>query len=433
MIARTLHTILTRDEGGRLCKGIPDDACKHQPHNFTTHILSLSATKTGDGLADPKLVLAWLLGALGAPAAAIGFLVPIREALALLPQLFISSKIRAMPIRKWAWALSSIVQGGCIIAMAVAALTLTGVQAGWTIIALLAVFSLARSVCSVSYKDVLGKTITKQTRGTATGTSTSIAAATVFTFGLLVSFGIISLTVQSMATALLVAGMLWLAAGLAFTRIKEEPGATDAGTDGITTAIDQLSLLKDDSQLVRFITVRGLLIPTALAPPFLLALAGETGGRSLSTLGPFVIASSLASMFSGYVWGRLADHSSRWVLMTSALISGVLLGAVGLLALANVGVSQITWLMAAALFVLMIAYQGVRLGRSTHLTDMANENQRASYTALSNTVIGILLLAGGIFGLLAETFGTPIVICVFSGMCFIAALQATQLDEVQRR
>lgn len=257
-----------------------------------------------------------------------------------------------------------------MILIGVTALMLEGAAAGWTIVALLAVFGLARSVCSVSYKDVLGKTVSKTTRGTATGTASSVAAAGVLAFGFLLSVAIIPLTVTSIAIALIVAGILWLAAGFAFTTIKEEPGANEVGGDGVSTAISQFSLLKDDPQLGRFIAVRGLLIATALAPPFLLALAGEVGGQSLSALGPFVIASALASMLSGYVWGRFADRSSRFVLISAAIMSGVILGAVGVNSFAETGLTKINWLMACALFVLIVSYQGVRLGRSTHLTDM---------------------------------------------------------------
>lgn len=57
------------------------------PRNRRVHLLSLTLTKIADGLIDPKLVLAWLLGAGGAPFFLIGLLVPIREAGALLPQL----------------------------------------------------------------------------------------------------------------------------------------------------------------------------------------------------------------------------------------------------------------------------------------------------------------------------------------------------------
>lgn len=432
MIARTVHEILTDDDEGRLCKDIPEEACKHQPRNFSAHILSLSATKTGDGLADAKLVLAWLLGALGAPAYLIGLLVPIREALALLPQLFTSSTIRSMAVRKWAWIAGSFVQGSTVIAMALVALTLNGATAGWVIVVLLAVFALARSVCSVSYKDVLGKTVSKETRGTATGTASSAAAASVFAFGLLVNFDVIPLTVQSIACALFVGGCLWLGAALVFSTVREEAGATEGGADGIVTVIDQFSLLREDPQLVRFIAVRGLLTATALAPPFLLAMVGQSADTSLSTLGPFVIASSLATMLSGYIWGRFADQSSRWVLIVSALTAGLLFAAVGASALLGAQLGQLTWLIAGALFILMISYQGVRLGRSTHLTDMADESQRASYTALSNTAIGVLLLVGGVFGVIADVFGTAVVLCAFSVMCLMAALLSTKLDEVQR-
>ncbi|NNE24182.1 MAG: MFS transporter [Rhizobiales bacterium] len=430
-ISAQLHELLTGDDEGRLCKDIPESACRHQPVNFATHLISLAATKTGDGLADPKLVLAWLLGALGAPAVTVGLLVPIRESLALLPQLFTSATIRSLPVRKWVWALGSIIQGACILAMAGVAIRFEGAAAGWSIVVLLAIFALARSACSVSYKDVLGKTVSKQSRGTVTGTAGSVAAAFVLMFGLLMSSGALPLKVTTIAIVLVVAGCLWIAAGTIFLRIKEEPGATEGGANAWNRAIDQLGLLQEDGQLVRFIAVRGLLTATALAPPFLLALAGQTGERTLTSLGPFVVASSLASVLSGYVWGRFADQSSKRVLIASALAGAMILGIVGTMALANPAATSASYLMAAALFVLMIAYQGVRLGRSTHLVDMADADKRASYTALSNTAIGILLLIGGVFGLIAEWLGTEAVLLVFAAMCLGAAVLASGLDEVQ--
>ena len=45
----------------------------------------------------------------------------------------------------------------------------------------------------------------------------------------------------------------------------------------------------------RFILTRGLLVSTALAPPYLLALGGGEG-RSLGSLGPLVLASSAAGL-----------------------------------------------------------------------------------------------------------------------------------------
>jgi hypothetical protein len=430
--AETIYQILTGEDDGRLCKDIPEEACLAQPQNFTTHVMSLAATKTGDGLADPKLVLAWLLGALGAPQAAIGLLVPVREAGALLPQLFTSAQIRALPKRKWAWVAGSAVQGLSVFGMAAAALTLKGAAAGWTIVGLLAVFAIARSVCSVSYKDVLGKTVAKQSRGTATGTAGSIAAAFVFGFGMVLALGIIPLSVTSILWALVVAGALWIFAALNFLRIAEEVGATAGGVNAADGLWGQFAYLKDDPQLVRLIAVRGLLIATALAPPFLLALAGQSGGRELAALGPFVIASALASVVSGYVWGRFADHSSRQVLMTAAAGGGVVLGVTAFIAFAMPSLTTVTLVMAGLLSANMIAYQGVRLGRSTHLVDMTDEDRRVAYTALSNTAIGALLIAGGGFGVLADYAGVRVVLGVFAAMCAVAFVLAIGLEEVQQ-
>ncbi|ANK79635.1 MAG: MFS transporter permease [Rhizobiales bacterium NRL2] len=426
------YAVLTSEDEGRVCRDIPESACNAQPENFMRHVISLAATKLGDGLIDPKLVLAWLMGALGAPVYLIGFLVPIREAGALLPQLFVSAKIRSLPQRKWVWAGGSLVQGGAVIGIGLAALTLEGAAAGWAIVGLLTVFALARSACSVSYKDVLGKTVSKSTRGTATGTAGSLASAGVLAFGLLLGAGILPKTAEIIAVVLFVAGGLWIAAAGVFTTLKEEPGATEGGGNPFRVAIEQFGLLRTDGQLVRFIVVRALLIATALAPPYLLALAGaaeESGG--LGGLGLFLIASSAAAILGGYVWGRASDRSSRKVLIAAGLLAALAFVLAVLLDRTGGEIDKSGWVLPALLFVLQLAYQGVRLARATHLTDMAGRDSRAAYTALSNTIIGVLLLAGAGVGFLASAFGEAAVLALFAAMCVAASVVAIGLEEVQ--
>ena len=218
-----------------------------------------------------------------------------------------------------------------------------------------------------------------------------------------------------------------------FITLKEAPGATEGGGNAWTAFKENFGLLAEDAQLRRFILVRGLLISTALAPPFMVALrAGGTDGSAadaFGSLGLLVIASAGASLLSSYVWGRLSDRSSRWVLILSGVAGALALAAT--LTLHVAGALQAVYALPLVLFGLMIAYQGVRLGRSTHLVDMASEDTRAAYTALSNTIIGVLLLAGGGFSLVAAYFGTPIVIGLMAGMSLLAALFAFGLDEVQ--
>jgi hypothetical protein len=160
------------------------DSTREQKQNRHIHTFSLSLTKLGDGVVDPKLVLSWLLTYLGAGAGFVGLLVPLREAGALLPQLFTAVKLRQFAVRKWWWIVGSLIQGLAVLLMAFIAFTLEGDTAGLLIVLLVAIFALARSICSVSYKDVLGKTVDKSVRGRVTGTASSIAAGGVLLFGL---------------------------------------------------------------------------------------------------------------------------------------------------------------------------------------------------------------------------------------------------------
>lgn len=424
------YRMLTSEDEGRVCRDIPESACRHQPQNFFTHILSLGATKTSDGLIDPKLVLAWLLTQLGTPAVFIGLLVPIREAGSLLPQLFTAAGLRSLPKRKWAWSAGSIIQGLAALSMAVSAVTLSGVAAGAAILTALTILALARSVCSVTYKDVLGKTVAKARRGTATGTATSVSAVFVILFGLALASGQID-RMTLVTGGLVAAGALWIAAALLFSTLQEEAGATEGGRNPLKAALNNFTLLGSDKQLRRFILTRGLLISTALAPPFMVALG--SAGKDTPTyggLGLLVVASSGAALLSSYVWGRLADRSSRKVLIFSAAAATLALGAT--LALNAAGRLDAVWALPLVIFALMIAYQGVRLGRSTHLVDMATEETRAAYTALSNTLIGLLLLLGGGFSLLAEVAGLDVVIGVLALMSAMAIAMAFGLQEVQQ-
>lgn len=426
-----LYTLLTGKADVRDGNDISERAAQHQPRNFLLHVVSLGATKTGDGLIDPKLVLAWVLGTLGAPAALIGLLVPVRESLSMLPQVFTSGPIGAMAQRKYAWAAGSAVQGLCAIGMAIVAVSLKGWVAGVAIVSLLAVFALARSICSVSYKDVLGKTVSKNTRGTATGTAAGVAAVLVTAFGAALSVGVLPLSVGTLSVFMVAGGLLWICASVLFLRLEEDVSAQSEDPRSLASVLCQFSVLFEDRQLLRFVCVRGLLIATALAPPLILALAGQASRHSIAELGPFVIASALASVASTYVWGRLADRSSRTVLIAAAIAGAAAVTGVGLAGLFMPALTSSTLFMAAMLFGLMIAYQGVRLGRSTHLVDMAREETRAVYTAVSNTAIGALVLAGGLFGVLADLIGSAGVLLIFGAMCLAAAFFARGLEEVQ--
>ncbi|MGB5198471.1 MAG: MFS transporter, partial [Sedimenticolaceae bacterium] len=169
-----LYNLISGDEDARVCKDIPAAACNDQPRNFFAYLGANTLGKLADELSSARLVLPWMLGTLGVPAAFTGFLVPIRESGVLLPQMAVAAYVRRMPLRQPVWLLGAALSALSLFGMAAAAMTLEGAATGWAIIVLLILFSLARGLCSVSAKDVLGKTVSKSRRGRLMGWSAGV-------------------------------------------------------------------------------------------------------------------------------------------------------------------------------------------------------------------------------------------------------------------
>jgi hypothetical protein len=428
-----LYDFVTGDEDARVCKDIPSEACNDQPRNFFAYLTANFLGKIADELASAKLILPWLLAALGAPAVFTGFLVPIREAGVLVPQLIVAAAIRRLAVRKGVWLLGAALSAIALSGMAVAAAFFTGVSAGWAIVLLLVVFSLARGLCSVSAKDVLGKTVSKGRRGVLMGYSVAMAGIATLALGLYLQwFAAASATVGIMVMLLAVGAVLWVLAMSFFAAIREQPGATEGGGNALAVALQSLAKLKTDAALRQFVVARALLLSVALAPPFYALLAQQQTQGELAGLGLMIIASGLASSLSAPFWGKLGDRSSRLVIVIAAFAAGVL-GIAVFVFIALDSPWRVYPLTHALLFLaLTVFHSGVRLGRKVYLVDLATAQTRATYVAISNTVIGIAMLFGGAIGILADVFAIHYVILCLSILAMIAAWYSLRLPEVTR-
>lgn len=427
--ADTLYEKLTNEEDARLCTDISEQACRETPRSFVLLLASYFFTKLGDALASPKTTLAWLTTVVGTPAWVLGFLVPIRESGSLVPQLFIGGFIRTLAVRKWVWVAGSVAQCLCIAGIGFTAFTLTGSVAGWTILGLITAFSLARGFCSVASKDVLGKTVPKARRGQLTGWSASGAGLVAVGLGLwLIAAAAADFDHASLGFLLVGAGLLWLLAAGTYSFVPEHRGETDGGRN-LTQALGSLRLLVTDAPFRRFVTTRALLMCSALSAPFYVALAQQHLGSPPFLLGAFVAAAGVASLVSAPFWGRFADASSRRVMVTAALVTA----SMGLLTYAAdrfvPGIARTAWFLPLAYFALSVAHSGVRVGRKTYVVDLATGNQRTDYVAISNTVIGVLLLVVGSIGALAPVVGNAGIIGLLALMGLAGALLGRTLPE----
>lgn len=427
--ADQLYALIANEEDARACTDISDSACREVPKNFFVILGSLVLTKLGDLLISPKTVLAWLLGAIGAPAL-VAWLVPIRESGSLIPQMVIGAWIRRKPVRKWFWVLGSYGQAACVAAMALSVWYLDGYAAGYGILAALVAFSLARGFCSVSMKDVQGKCVPKTRRGRLSGLASTLGGGltVALTVVLFWDRGEPELTFYVLLLGLATA--LWLVAGTLFATAEEEPGETGGGGNALAEAFKSLSLLRDDAPFRQFVITRALLLCSALAAPYFVLLAQQQSDTGW-LLASFLLASSLASSISASVWGWMADRSSRQVMIRGAAIASGTCLIIGTLNVVQSTAVASAWFYPLAFFVLSIAHAGVRLGRKTYLVDMAGGNKRTDYTAVSNTVIGVLLLVAGGLSALASLISNGAVIVFLGLMGLAGTLSALRLREVE--
>src|SRR5690606_6082414 len=137
-----------------------------------------------------------------------------------------------------------------------------------------------------------------------------------------------------------------------------------------------------------YLIARALLLSVALAPPFYVLLAQQMSGGA-GVLG--VVTWMLAALDSSVMAHGLA-HALLFLVLT-------------------------------------VAHGGVRLGRKVYLVDMAHAGNRAQLVAVSNTLIGVIMLAAGSIGIFAGWLGPAPVVLILGIASLAAAVYCMRLEE----
>lgn len=431
-LTEKLYRFLNNETEQRVCKDITEQACKVVPKNYFLLIFSSVFTKLGDTLSNPKTVLTWLMSYVSAPVYLISLIVPIRESGSMVPQVFLSKYVKKQPVRKWIWVFGSFLQFLAIASIGFIALNFEGTTAGWLIIIAVVIFSLSRSICSLSSKDVTGKTIPKTRRGKLKGYTVSVSGVLVLAAGLFILYQSKSeQTITFYSYLIFFASAMWLIAAVIYSRIKEFPENTDASDNDDTSFISKLKLLKKDAHFRDFVIARSLLLCSALTAPYYILLAQKYIGKEVYLLGLFIIAKGIASIVSSPTWGKLADKSSKNVMAIAVLIASGLGITLFFIITYLDTVRSLVWLYPVAFFILGIAHGGVRLGRKTYIVDMAKGNQRTDYVSVSNTVIGIILLFTGGLSALVSLISIEGVVLILSLFGILGAYKSYKLPDVE--
>lgn len=86
----------------------------------------------------------------------------------------------------------------------------------------------------------------------------------------------------------------------------------------------------------------------------------------------------------------------------------------------------------AAYFLLTLAHTGVRVARKTYVVDLASGDLRTTYVAVSNTTMGIVLLAVGAVSSGLAAWGVEAALLLLAAMGLAGVVASLRLPEVSR-
>lgn len=436
IVEKIYSRIITRDDA--VADDLAPQEREHVARNGLRQVLANTLQSSGDQTIRASTVLPWLFHALGVPAALTGLLVPIREAGSMLPQALLTPLILRAPQRKWVFVAGALIQAVSVAVMATAAALGSGLSAGITVLGALVVFSLGRSLGSITSKDVQGRTIPKGERGQINGIATTASGFVVITLGLAIRyFGGTDLTGPQIAWLISAGAILWVGVAVVYAGIREPrdaaPRTMSAGAGWFS---EMLKLLKDDKPFRRFVTVRSLLLVSALSPPFIVTLAAQSGHDTIAGLGGYIIASGIAALIGGRIFGRLADRSSRRLMAVGAAISSatliLLVGVRGAIDFSEGSVWEAA-LYIMTYFVLTLIHTGVRVGRKTYVVDMAEGDLRTTYVAVSNSAMGVILLGIGALSSALALVGISWALLLLATLGVLGSIISIRLPEVSAK
>lgn len=168
-ISEKLYKVVAGNEDDDCNDSLSEKECEAVPQNFLLNSLNGWCTKLAEQLVSPSVTLPWLLSFIGAPMVFTSFLVPIKNAGTLLPQLIVSARIRSFSIRKYFWASAGFLQGLLLLILSYLLSVSSASIFPYLVLLILLFFSMASGVGSIAFKDVLAKTIPKGKRGRLLG------------------------------------------------------------------------------------------------------------------------------------------------------------------------------------------------------------------------------------------------------------------------
>jgi len=419
---------------------ITTTAQRHLRRNFSLGLLNGAFFNLFTALLDPSLVLSWFVSQLTTSNFLIGLIVPIQHGGWFLPQLVVSSYLqrrqRKLPfytymagVRVTIWGLMTL----AVFLIEDAAVLLV------VFFILLAAYSLGSGLGGICFVDIVAKAIPPTRRGAFFGWRRFLGGLLALGGSLLVKYILDErrgLAFPDNYAVLFLLSFFTLCVAVGCFILVVEP-LEPVNKAKITLGKQfrrALDLPRRDKNYRRFLTMRLLLMAAEIATPFYIIYAKQALSVSVSMVGVYLTGATMAGFASTLLWGRISDRRGNklLIILSSSLGLFIPLIAMSIVPLADVlpGLREFTSGLFALVFIVSGGSKaGAMMGNMNFLLEIAPADDRPLYIGLTNTILGIALLASSVGGLIVDLVGFTVLFSLALAFYALALFLTLKLQE----
>ena len=262
------------------------------------------------------------------------------------------------------------------------------------------VFSISGGFASISYGDIIAKTVASEERGKLYASKQFAASLAAFMGGMVVQnifsgdrFGF----PLNYSITLFIGFVGLIIAALAFWLIKEPPSVSkDEDLLSLKEYIKKVpGILKKDKNFASFIIIENMASFSLMLLPFYIVYAQDSFGIGSDYIGRYLLFQIAGTIVSNLFWGYISDKLNSQAVVRICILGGAVIPIIALL-LSNFGPETYSIIF----FLIGFLISGRKVGFEPYLLEIAPDDRRTVYLGIRGTLnflVVLLPLMGGIF------------------------------------
>ncbi len=222
----------------------------------------------------------------------------------------------------------------------------------------------------------------------------------------------------------------------AFSSVHEPPDQTVRPRASFSAQLRRAAhYLRTDRNYRHFLLLRVALMIAGAATPFFAVFVQQKLGGPLGMVGVYLGVYTAASLLANAAFGRFASRLGNRRMMLVATVAGLVMTGLVLALMLLAAPLRLTGWAASLWLVPVFALSGLResglgVGAQSLLLDLAPPAERSLYLGFTNSLLGVVLLATGLGGVVVAQLGFPALLVVAVAGHAFALRSALRLREV---